>query len=93
MTTTSQKDSTVAPEFFLDITGEVCPLTFVKTRLLLERMAPGQVAEVRLKGADPLENVPRSVTDQGDIVLALEPADGSQGPIGVHVLRVLRGRR
>ena len=46
-------------DFHLDITSEVCPLTFVKTKLLIERMAPGQVLQVRLKGTEPLENVPR----------------------------------
>ncbi|MEQ8195888.1 MAG: sulfurtransferase TusA family protein, partial [Rhodospirillales bacterium] len=53
----------------LDITGEVCPLTFVKTKLLIERMAPGQIAEIRLRGAEPLENVPRSLGDLGHAVL------------------------
>jgi TusA-related sulfurtransferase len=61
----------------LDITAEVCPMTFVKTKLLLERMAPGETAEVRLKGAEPRDNVPRSVRDHGHEVLSLEPeADG-----------------
>ena len=49
--------------YVLDITRDVCPLTFVKTKLLLERMASGETAEIRLKGAEPLENVPRSVRD------------------------------
>ena len=30
----------------LDITGQVCPLTFVHTRLRLERMGPGEVLEI-----------------------------------------------
>jgi len=38
-------------DFFIDITDEVCPLTFVKTKLLIERMASGQTAEVRLRAA------------------------------------------
>lgn len=60
-------------EYFLDITGEVCPLTFVKTKLLIEKMAPGDVAEVRLKGREPLENVPRSIRDLGHEILSLQP--------------------
>ena len=28
-----------APDHFLDITGETCPMTFVRTRLALDRMA------------------------------------------------------
>ena len=73
--------------YYLDITGEVCPLTFVKTKLLIEKMARGQVLEVRLKGAEPLGNVPRSVRDMGHEVLALAAEDG-EGPQGVHRLRI-----
>lgn len=73
-------------DFFLDITPEVCPLTFVKTKLLIERMAPGQVAEVRLKGVEPLENVPRSVREYGHTVLELAPEDASQGADSIHRL-------
>jgi len=60
-------------DFSLDITTEVCPLTFVRTKLLLERMTPGQTAAVRLKGAEPLDNVPRSVKEHGHTILSLEP--------------------
>jgi TusA-related sulfurtransferase len=68
----------------LDITRDVCPLTFVKTKLLLERMSPGEIADIRLKGAEPLENVPRSVREHGHEVLSLEPeADGA-----VYTLRI-----
>lgn len=64
-------------DYVLDITRDVCPLTFVKTKLLLERMAAGQTAEIRLKGAEPLENVPRSVREHGHDVVSLVPdADG-----------------
>lgn len=79
-------------DFFLDITGEVCPLTFVKTKLLLERMEKGQTALVRLKGAEPLDNVPRSVREHGHEVLSLEPEEsGSEGPDAVHRLVLRKG--
>ncbi|MGZ8995818.1 MAG: sulfurtransferase TusA family protein, partial [Rhodospirillales bacterium] len=35
-------------DFFIDITADVCPMTFVRTKLLIERMASGQTAEIRL---------------------------------------------
>lgn len=73
-------------DFELDITDQVCPLTFVRTKLLLERMSPGQIAAVRLKGAEPLDNVPRSVRDTGHTVVSLEPEDPAAGPHGVHTL-------
>jgi len=58
----------------LDITGDVCPLTFVKTKLRLEEMAPGEVLEVILKGREPLHNVPRSAKEEGHRILGVEEA-------------------
>lgn len=65
------------PEYFLDITDKVCPMTFVKTKLLLEKMAPGELAEVRLRSGEPLENVPRSLAELGQEILEQnEESDG-----------------
>ena len=74
----------------LDITAQVCPLTFVHTRLRLERMAPGEVLEIRLAGSEPLQNLPRSLADEGHEVLSLMPEPGSAG---VHRLRVRKAGR
>jgi TusA-related sulfurtransferase len=83
-----------APSYFLDITGDVCPLTFVKTKLLLEKMPPGALATVRLKGAQPLDNVPRSVKAHGHEVISLAPEDNSSSTIAdprvPHILVVKR---
>lgn len=55
----------------LDITAEVCPMTFVRTKLRLERMRSGEVLAVRLRGDEPLRNVPRSARDEGHIILRI----------------------
>ena len=61
----------------IDITADLCPMTFVRTRLALDGMQPGEILKVRLKGAEPLKNVPRTATEQGHTVLSLETdADG-----------------
>jgi TusA-related sulfurtransferase len=61
----------------LDITAETCPMTFVRTRLALDRMEPGQILRLALKGDEPRRNVPRTATEQGHAVLsATETADG-----------------
>ncbi len=61
----------------IDITNDLCPMTFVRTRLALDRMAPGEILRVRLKGNEPLRNVPRSAREQGHEVLSMETdADG-----------------
>lgn len=62
----------------LDITHEVCPMTFVRTRLALDRMAPGERLLVLLRGEEPLRNVPRTAREQGHEILAQETdADGT----------------
>ena len=62
-------------QFTLDITAEHCPMTFVKAKLELEKLEPGDTLEVILKGEEPLENVPRSAGEQGFSVLDITPAE------------------
>lgn len=47
-------------------------MTFVRTKLKLERMQAGEVLRVRLRGDEPLRNVPRAARDEGHAVLAIE---------------------
>jgi TusA-related sulfurtransferase len=61
-------------------------MTFVRTRLALDRMAPGQILKVKLRGDEPLRNVPRTAREQGHEVLSLE-TDAA----GVSLLRLRRG--
>jgi len=56
----------------LDITPDVCPITFVKTKLKLEQMQPGQVLEVILNDGEPIQNVPRSVKGEGHRIILVE---------------------
>jgi TusA-related sulfurtransferase len=49
----------------LDITGLTCPLTWVKTKVAIERLAPGDVLAVRCPPGEALENVPRSAREAG----------------------------
>ena len=60
----------------LDITGEVCPMTFVRTKLMLERMAVGQTLNIKLRDGEARHNVPRAVCDHGHEVLRLERLQG-----------------
>lgn len=65
------------PKQELDITGETCPMTFVHTRLALDRLQPGDVLLVRLRGEEPRASVPRSAALLGHQVLAEKTgADG-----------------
>jgi tRNA 2-thiouridine synthesizing protein A len=62
----------------IDITRDVCPMTFVKTRIALDRLSTGQTLLVRLRGDEPLRNVPHTAIEQGHTVLEQrEEADGT----------------
>lgn len=61
----------------LDITKEHCPMTFVRTKLKLAQIAEGDILEVLLSEGEPLDNVPRSATEQGYTVLSVEHVEGT----------------
>ena len=84
----ANKSTNEDADYFLDITTEVCPLTFVRTKLLIETMTRGSTAEVRLHGAEPLQNVPRAVKAQGLLILDCVPEEPDAGPYSVHRLRI-----
>ena len=71
---------------FIDITDVVCPITFVKTKVALEDMADGEILEVRINDGEPLQNVPRSLKDEGHKVLEVSPNDD-----GTYTLFVEKG--
>ncbi len=63
----------------LDITRETCPMTFVRTRLALDRMPSGDVLQVRLLGEEPRRNVVLNAQALGHAVLSDEPdGDGAR---------------
>lgn len=49
----------------IDLTGVACPMNWVKTKLALERLAPGDELTVRLDRGEPIESVPRSASEDG----------------------------
>lgn len=60
----------------LDITKEHCPMTFVKVKLMLARIADGDLLEVTLTEGEPLKNVPRSAEELGHRIVEIRK-DGS----------------
>ena len=61
------------PDHHLDITRETCPMTFVRTRLALDRIVPGEVLHVLLAGDEPHRNVVNNARNLGHAVIADEP--------------------
>ncbi|MDR1971129.1 MAG: sulfurtransferase TusA family protein [Treponema sp.] len=70
----------------VDITDVVCPVTFVKTLAALEELEDGQALEVRLNGGEPIQNVPRSLKDEGHKVTSVWQSED-----GTFLLTVVKG--
>jgi TusA-related sulfurtransferase len=56
----------------LDLKGEVCPYTFVKSKLAIEQMEAGQILKVTVDNSESASNVPRSLELEGHEVLEVE---------------------
>ncbi len=65
------------PNAELDLRGVICPYNFVKTKLKLEAMERGQVLSVLLDDGDPIQNVPRSVGNEGHTIVSQDRIEGS----------------
>lgn len=56
----------------LDIRGQVCPYTFVRSKLAIEKMNLGEVLEIILDHRAAVDNVPKSMENEGQKVLKIE---------------------
>ena len=68
----------------LDITKEHCPMTFVKTKIELSRLQPGDTLEVLLSEGEPLDNVPRNAREQGYNVISVEHVEGTTHKVTIR---------
>ena len=62
----------------LDLAGEVCPYTFVRTKLRLEELPLGAELHVLVDHAPAVDSVPRSLRAEGQEVRSVEP-EGQDG--------------
>ena len=79
-------DVAYTPTEKVDITDVVCPVTFVKTKVALEELEDGQILQVHLNDGEPVQNVPRSVKDEGHQVLKLK--DNEDGTYELYIRKV-----
>ncbi len=68
----------------LDLKGEVCPFTFVKSKLAIEMMAADQVLQVTVDNSESAHNVPRSLTNEGHQVMSVEKVNDTDWHITVQ---------
>jgi TusA-related sulfurtransferase len=69
----------------VDITPAVCPLTFVKVKVALEQTEDKGVLYVKLNDGEPIQNIPRSLKDEGHRVIKIENND--DGTYGLYVVK------
>ncbi len=67
----------------IDLQNEVCPYTFVKSKLALEELTPGQVLEIHLGNSESASNVPRSIDLEGHEVLGVDRPEPSHWVVTV----------
>lgn len=58
-------------------------MTFVRTRLALDRLPMGQVLLILLQGEEPIANVPRAASALGHEILDI--AEGSDGLTRIRI--------
>jgi len=64
------------PSKILDLKGTPCPINYVKVKLVLEKLNQGDTLEVLLDEGEPMDNVPKSLENDGHQVLKIEKQDG-----------------
>lgn len=70
----------------VDITDVVCPVTFVKAKVALEELDDGEILTVRMNDGEPVQNVPRSIKEEGHQILKL--LDNEDGTYTLFVKKV-----
>ena len=70
----------------VDITDVVCSVTFVKAKVALEELDEGQILSIRMNDGEPVQNVPRSIKEEGHQILKLD--DNEDGTYTLYVKKV-----
>ncbi len=65
----------------LDLTGEICPFTFVRTKLAMEELPLGARLRVIVDHEPAIRNIPRSAREWGQDVLSTETVDEARWAI------------
>jgi len=68
----------------IDLTGEVCPYTFVKSKLALEEMIPGQLLRIVVDHLPATKNVPKSMENEGNEVVDVSQVSDSDWQIVIR---------
>jgi len=70
-----KEEKEVTPEV-LDLKGTACPVNYVKAKLFLEKLEPGSILDIYLDEGEPINNVPKSLENDGHKILDIQKIEG-----------------
>jgi len=68
----------------LDIRGEVCPYTLVKSKLGVESIEVGQIMEILLDYPEAADSIPKAMLNYGHSVLKVEKINDKEWIVQVR---------
>lgn len=68
----------------LKLENEVCPYTFVKSKLAIEQLVTGDVLRIHLGNSESAANVPRSLDLEGHEVISVDRVQPSHWVVDVR---------
>ncbi|MBT3351973.1 MAG: sulfurtransferase TusA family protein [Nitrospinaceae bacterium] len=78
-----ERRPTLKPDKTLNLLGEICPMTWVRTKLAIEEMGSGELLEVWLDEGEPSTSVPQSAEAEG--VKHVSSTSGPEGGVAVQL--------
>ena len=70
-----KEEREVTPEV-LDLKGTACPINYVKAKLFIEKLEPGSILDIYLDEGEPINNVPKSLENDGHKILDIQKIEG-----------------
>ena len=78
------EEERMRPNRELNLKGEVCPYTFVRSKLAIEEMNAGEILQVIVDYEPATKNVPRSMENEGNEILGVSKLNDSDWEILVR---------
>lgn len=68
----------------INITTDICPITYVKTRIALDKLKAGEKLHVHLKGEESLINIKKNILELGHHITEETPLDNNEILLIIH---------
>jgi len=62
----------IVSDKFIDISEEVCPMSFVLTKLAIDELSDGQVLELICQAGEPVRNISIQLKEEGHTIVSVK---------------------